>query len=115
MVGWHHILNGPEFEQTLGDGEGQGGLTCYSLWGRKESDMSEQLNDNLGVGGQKLSLVENDCFQERYMLGCTLQACKAWCLPAARLKKDPRGSNREINGLMDSGSHMPQLPWWLRQ
>ena len=77
--------------------------------------MTEQMNDNLGVGGQKLSLVEKDCFQERYMLGCTLRACKSWSLPAARLKKEPRGSNRDTNGLMDSGSHMPQLPWWLRQ
>ena len=40
MVGWHHRLNGHEFEQTLGDGEGQGGLTCGSPWGHKESDMT---------------------------------------------------------------------------
>ena len=37
MVGWHHQLKGPEFEQTLGDGEGQGSLECYSTWGHKES------------------------------------------------------------------------------
>ena len=41
MVGCHHGLNGYEFEQILGDVEGQGSLTCYSLWGRKESDMTE--------------------------------------------------------------------------
>ena len=44
MVGWHHQLNGHEFEQTLGDGEEQRSLSCYSPWGRKESDMTEQLN-----------------------------------------------------------------------
>ena len=33
MVGWHHRLSGQEFEQTLGDSEGQGSLICYSLWG----------------------------------------------------------------------------------
>ena len=33
MVGWHHRLNGHEFEQALGDGEGQGSLACCSLWG----------------------------------------------------------------------------------
>ena len=33
MVGWHHRLNEHEFEQTLGDGEGQGSLACCSLWG----------------------------------------------------------------------------------
>ena len=46
MVGCHHRLNGQESEQTLGDGEGQGSLTCCSPWGRKEPDMAERLNDN---------------------------------------------------------------------
>ena len=44
MVGWHHQLNGHEFEQALGVGEGQGSLACCSPWGRRESDMTEQLN-----------------------------------------------------------------------
>jgi len=39
MVGWHHQLNGHEFEQTLGDSEGQRSLTCCSPWDRKELDM----------------------------------------------------------------------------
>ena len=42
IVGWHHWLNGHEFEQTPGDGEGQGHLACRSPWGRKESDTTEQ-------------------------------------------------------------------------
>ena len=46
MVGWHHQLNGHEFEQALGDGDGQGGLMCWSPWGRKEADMTEGLNNN---------------------------------------------------------------------
>ena len=37
MVGWHHQLDGREFEEALGDGDGQGGLACYTPWGRKES------------------------------------------------------------------------------
>ena len=41
MVGGHHQLNGQEFEQTPGDGEGQGSRTCCSPWGRKESDTTE--------------------------------------------------------------------------
>ena len=45
MVGWHHQLNGHEFEQALGDGEGQGGLACCSPWGHKESDTTEGLNN----------------------------------------------------------------------
>ena len=46
MIGWHHQLNGHEFEQVPGDGEGQGGLVCCSSWGHKESDVTEQLNNN---------------------------------------------------------------------
>ena len=46
IVGWHHLLSGHEFEQTPGDGEGQGRLACGSPWGHKESDTTEQLNDN---------------------------------------------------------------------
>ena len=38
MVGWHQPLNGHEFEQTLGDSEGQGSLVCCNRWGCKESD-----------------------------------------------------------------------------
>ena len=38
IVGWHHRLNGHEFEQTLGDGEGQGSLVCCSPWGCNELD-----------------------------------------------------------------------------
>ena len=44
MVGWHHRLDRHEFEQAPGVGDGQGGLVCCSPWGRKESDMTEQLN-----------------------------------------------------------------------
>ena len=44
MVGWHHQLNGYEFEQTPGDGDEQGSLACCSPWGHKESNMTERLN-----------------------------------------------------------------------
>ena len=57
MVGWHHQLNGHEFDQVLGDGEGQGSLACCSPWGCKDSDTTEQLNSKepcslLGGGAQ---------------------------------------------------------------
>ena len=56
MVGWHHQLNGPEFEQTLGDSEGLGSLACCSPWGHKESDTTEPLNNNSkGLLGLTLS------------------------------------------------------------
>ena len=41
MVGWHHPLNGHEFEEALGVGDGQGDLACCSPWGRKELDTTE--------------------------------------------------------------------------
>ena len=45
MVGWHHRLNIHEFEQTPGDGEGQGSLVFFSPWGCKESDTTKQMNN----------------------------------------------------------------------
>ena len=44
MAGWHHRLNGREFERTPGVGDGQGGLVCCNSWGCKESDTTERLN-----------------------------------------------------------------------
>ena len=44
MAGWHHQLDGREFEWTPGVGDGQGGLACCSTWGQKELDMTEWLN-----------------------------------------------------------------------
>ena len=45
MVGWHHLHNGHEFEQTLADSEGQGSLICCSPQGHKELDTTEQMNN----------------------------------------------------------------------
>ena len=46
IVGWHHQLNGHEFEQALGDSEEQGSLVCCSPSACKESDRTERLNNN---------------------------------------------------------------------
>ena len=46
MAGWHHRLDGHEFEQAQRVGDGQGSLACYSSWGHEESDMTERLNNN---------------------------------------------------------------------
>ena len=57
MVEWHYRINVDKSWKTLGDNEGQGSLACYSPWGGKESDTTEQLNKNhlestvLGTGG----------------------------------------------------------------
>ena len=52
MVGWHHLLNGHESEQTLGDREGQGSLVCCSPWGHKASDTTEQLNNKIQMASK---------------------------------------------------------------
>ena len=49
MVGWHHRLDGHEFEQASGVGDGQASLACCSLWGCRESDTIEQLNWTVGI------------------------------------------------------------------
>ena len=56
MAGWHHPLDGHEFEWTPGVGDGQGGLACCDSWGRKELDMTERLNwpELMWVGGIRL-------------------------------------------------------------
>ena len=45
MTGWYNWYSGYEFGQTLGDGEGQGSLVCFSIWGCEESDMTKWLNN----------------------------------------------------------------------
>ena len=56
MVGCVHWLDGLEFEQDPGDGEGQGSLECYSPWGHEELDMTEQLNN---------IVLTNACYMEK--------------------------------------------------
>ena len=46
MARWYHQCNGHELGQTPGDGEGQGGLVCCSLWGHNKLDVTEPLNNN---------------------------------------------------------------------
>ena len=58
MVGWHHQLNGYEFEQTLGDSEGQGSLARSCLWGCKESDTTEQQNKNIHIVLNKFLIIK---------------------------------------------------------
>ena len=58
MVGWHHQLNGHEFEQAAGHSDGQGSLVCCSPRGRKESDTTERLNNNNNTDYKWKSLLE---------------------------------------------------------
>ena len=63
MVGWHHRLNGPEFEQALGDGEGQGSLMCCSLWGcRVRHDLVTEQQHSIASCKFILGAGPRDCF-----------------------------------------------------
>ena len=63
MVGRHYRLNGQEFEQAPGDGEGQRSLACCGSWGRKQSDTTEQLNNKSeDAGSAGMSTRSRFCF-----------------------------------------------------
>ena len=66
MVGWHHQLNGQEFEQTLGDGEEQGSLVCCSPWGLKESDTTERLNNKIAWESVLVRVLQRNLINKRW-------------------------------------------------
>ena len=73
LAGWHHWCNEYEPGQTLGDGEGQGGLTCYSPWGHKELDMTEWLKNN-SINILYNLRVQTECvqlFATRWTVACS--------------------------------------------
>ena len=102
MVGWHHQLNGHGFEQTLGDGEGQGSLVCCSPWGHKESDMTERLNNDTGPKeGADSSIYQIIRSQQlnKFLCPCNIvvthSSVLAWRIPGTG----------EPGGLPSMGSH----------
>ena len=74
MVGWHHRLNGREFEQALGD-KGQGSLVCCSLWSYEELGMTERLNNN------NQGLNPMDTFQSWFYCCLFAQSCPTLLRP----------------------------------
>ena len=85
MVGWHHRPNGHEFEQAPGVGDGQGTLVCCSPWGHKESDTTEQLNNNSTVYFPKNTLFKKMKTQSLNIHICccssVAQSCPTLCDP----------------------------------
>ena len=88
MVGWHHQFNGQEFDQTPGNGEGQGSLVCCSPWGHKELNLTEQLNNNnqsrkyafqvqVGVQGALRVLLNLHPYARSPLLRCTVMPIKS--------------------------------------
>ena len=81
MVGCHHQLNGHEFEQALGVGDGQGSLVCYSPWGHKEQDTTERLYFTLLTLLTKIRLVKSMVFQ------VVMYRCESWTIKKAEQQR----------------------------
>ena len=79
MAGWHHRLNGHEFEWTPGVGDGQGSLACCNSWGRKESDTTEQLTELNWI----FHYIYVYMYQLLYLFICWWTSRLFQCLPAA--------------------------------
>ena len=103
MVGWHHWLNGREFEQAPGDGGGQGSLASYSTSGCKESVTAEEMNYNRKTSIYWVASVGESLWITRWMSGInmcvcvcppSLQSCltlwdpKDWSLPGSSVHED---------------------------
>ena len=86
VVRYHHRLSGHEFEQTLGDSEGQGNLACCSPWACKELDTPEGLNSNKGFGVYRKPYCDKLCVGRKmipplpFSEGCA-KSCLTLCDP----------------------------------
>ena len=90
MFGWRHWLKGHEFEQILGDGEGQGSLECCSPWGHKESDMTGQLKNNnllsIKFNYSLIVLTQKRCLSRNVLILLRLISwCRPWFIPRMQL------------------------------
>ena len=72
MVGWHHRLNGHEFEQAPGDGEGQESLACCSPWDHKELAVTERLNITTNTTTTEMNLMNILSMMYNYILANTI-------------------------------------------
>ena len=91
-VGWHHRLDGHEFEQAPRDGEGQGSLACCSPWGHKESETTERLNNNKAKGGDIEAvgqLSPGSCSSQAVCVGSRLPTDSAKCRPGVSQTPGP--------------------------
>jgi len=101
MVGWHHRLSGREFEQALGDDEGQGGLACCNPWSCQESDTTEQLNNKIKNKKQievmhaKAGFLENGKHTDRLRAG--LIKVRRECTHKAVIKLSSREDELDLS------------------
>ena len=122
MVGWHHQFNGCEPGQTLGDGEGQRGLTCCSPWGHKESDMPWWVNNRAGNGGGAQPSKFLPEFTTSWMF-MSFRAVLCACLDEGQGRKESGfpptidSSTETLRNIKESNvleiEHLPRLLFWL--
>ena len=96
MVGWHHQLNGHEFEQAPGVDDGQGGLACCGSWGRQESYTTEQVNltgrksitnlDNI-LKRRDISLLAKVCLVKAMVFPEITCGCESWTVKKAERQR----------------------------
>ena len=108
VVGWHYRLNGHEFEQTPGDGEGQGSLVCCSSWGHKEWDTTYRLNNNFSTHGE----MQESGLIKTIPLICTLTIWGQY--PAFLHPESPWGAQSSCRGWgLDGYNIHCLLIWWV--
>ena len=120
MVGWHHQLNRQEFEQTLGDSEGQGSLVCCSLWGLKELRHNLELNNNRKeTGALSFSWLCSVLFCEGEVAQLCLTLCDPVdCIHGILHPRDSPGKNTGVvyhfllQGTFPTQGSNPGLPHW---
>ena len=103
MVGWHHSLNGHEFEQILGGSEGQGTLACCSPWGCKELDTTEQQHNIL----TERSLGAGHCWTLNFEVSVLTsnEFCFGMCFSVALQQCHANGLNDKIKNVKQDSSH----------
>ena len=94
MVGWHHQLNGHEFEQAPGDGEGQGSLACCSPWGHKELDTNEQMSNTTTVNKYNMN---PHCQTPGLKELSPLTHCFSWAQSILRYQGSQVGRSLDVN------------------
>ena len=92
MAGWHHWLDGREFEWTPGDGDGQGGLECCDSWGHKESDRTEQrnwteLNWDSILKSRDITLPTKVCLVKAMVFPVVMYGCESWTVKKAECRR----------------------------
>ena len=113
-AGWHHRLDGPEFEWTLGVGDRQGSLACCNSWGRKESDTTEQLNWTELIPGQmELDQSWTPSSLGTHSLGEKLYSkkLKQKSQPKANCRKIRVGLTLRMRGAWSSNMNQPCSLW----